>query len=284
VERQVTARAADVDPDSWSGSWAIRDLREQLAQVSGDVDRYVAVMAEHLTHPGRYQQITRSLADSGRTDEALGWAQRGIAAHPDHHETDDLLDTLVSLMLTLGDQAGALQVRQTEFERRPLATTYDSWAATATATEAPNPLPHALQLLRERTTHQPDQAGELITVLQVSGHDEEAWQVATTHRRQVDRYQWVDVLARRATSHPENVIQPYEDLIEDHVLDSRDARRYRRAVAYLPALHGAYTATGRPEAFTTYLTALRQRHKIRPAFVKTLDAGGWFGGPAQTHR
>jgi tetratricopeptide (TPR) repeat protein len=284
VERQVAARAADVDPDSWSDSWAIRDLREQLAQVSGDVDRYVAVMAEHLTHPGRYQRIAQSLAGSGRTDEALGWAQRGIAEHPDHHETDELLDTLVSLMLNLGDQTGALQLRQTEFERRPLATTYDSWAATAAAAEAPNPLPHALQMLRERTTHQPNLAAELITVLQVSGHDEEAWQVATTYRRQVDRYLWVDVLARRATSHPEDIIQPYEDMIEDHVLDSRDARRYRRAVAYLPALREAYTVTGCPEAFTAYLTALRQRHKIRPAFVKTLDAGGWFGEPAEAHR
>jgi len=93
-----------------------------------------------------------------------------------------------------------------------------------------------------------------------------------------------DVLARRTTSHPEDIIQPYEDMIEDHVLDSRDARRYRRAVAYLPALREAYTATGRPEAFTAYLTALRQRYKIRPAFVKTLDAEGWFDGSVQARR
>jgi hypothetical protein len=90
-----------------------------------------------------------------------------------------------------------------------------------------------------------------------------------------------DVLARRTTSHPEDIIQPYEDMIEDHVLDSRDARR---AVAYLPALREAYTATGRPEAFTAYLTALRQRYKIRPAFVKTLDAEGWFDGSVQARR
>jgi hypothetical protein len=160
-----------------------------------------------------------------------------------------LASWLVKLHADLGDQTGALQVRQTEFECRPLATTYASWAATASATDAPNPLPHALQMLRERTTHQPDLAAEIIPVLQVSGHDEDAWQVATTHRRQVDRYQWVDRRAgRRATSHPEDIIQPYEDMIEDHLLDSRDARRYRQAVAYLPALGGAYTATGRPEA------------------------------------
>ena len=168
VERQVAARAADVDPDSWSGTWAIRDLREQLAQISGEVDRYVAVMAEHLTHPGRYQQIAQSPAGSGRTDEALGRAQRGKAEHPDHHETDELLDTLVSLMLNLGDQTGALQVRQTEFERRPLATTYASRAATAMAAEAPNPLPYALRMLHERITHQSDLAAELIAVLRAT--------------------------------------------------------------------------------------------------------------------
>ena len=94
----------------------------------------------------------------------------------------------------------------------------------------------------------------------------------------------MDVLARRATSHPEDIIQPYEDMIEDHVFDSRDARRYRRAVAYLPALREAYTVTGRPEAFTAYLAALRRRHKMRPAFLKTLDAEGWFDDSVEAHR
>ena len=57
VERLVTERADIADPDSWTGQFAIRDLREQLAEASGDVDRYVQVLAEHLASAVQYARI-----------------------------------------------------------------------------------------------------------------------------------------------------------------------------------------------------------------------------------
>ncbi len=57
-------------------------MREQLAEVSGDVDRYVAVLAEHLTNAVQYQRIAEVLHTAGRRDEAIGWARRGVAANP----------------------------------------------------------------------------------------------------------------------------------------------------------------------------------------------------------
>jgi uncharacterized Zn finger protein len=61
-------------------------------------------------------------------------------------------------------------------------------------------------------------------------------------------------------------------MVERYIHDSTDKRRYRRAVALLPALRAAYTATGEPAAFPAYMADLRLRHKRRPAFLKTLDA------------
>ncbi|MEU5949769.1 hypothetical protein ABZ793_30040 [Micromonospora sp. NPDC047465] len=75
-------------------------------------------------------------------------------------------------------------------------------------------------------------------------------------------------------THPEEVIQPYRDLVEQAILDSADKWRYRRAVALLPALRAAYEAVGEPGAFGQYLAELRIAHKRRPTFLKTLDAAG----------
>ncbi|MEU6324216.1 hypothetical protein [Streptomyces sp. NPDC047009] len=48
----VDAPAADVSlKDSWTTVNGVRHLREQLAEVSGDTDRYVAVLAQFLTGP-----------------------------------------------------------------------------------------------------------------------------------------------------------------------------------------------------------------------------------------
>lgn len=48
VARLTAKRRAVTDPESWTATWGIKDLREQLAEVSGDVDAHVAVLAENL--------------------------------------------------------------------------------------------------------------------------------------------------------------------------------------------------------------------------------------------
>lgn len=80
------------------------------------------------------------------------------------------------------------------------------------------------------------------------------------------------MLGRRAVTHPADTLQPYQDLIEHHVLNSTDKYRYRRAIAILPALRAAYHAAGQPEAYPAYRRALRERHTRRPTFLKTLDS------------
>ncbi|MEV4500204.1 hypothetical protein AB0J84_31490 [Micromonospora arborensis] len=97
VERLVAERARVADPESWTGPFAVRDLCEQLAEVSGDVDRYVAVLAEHLTNAVQYQRIAEALHAAGRRDEAIDWARRGVAANAGSPHTDRLRDLLVDI-------------------------------------------------------------------------------------------------------------------------------------------------------------------------------------------
>jgi uncharacterized Zn finger protein len=84
--------------------------------------------------------------------------------------------------------------------------------------------------------------------------------------------QWLSLLEQRRTDHPEDVLTPYQDMIERHIQNSADKHRYRRAVALLRNLRDAYAKAGDQAAFTEYLEELRARHARRPTFIKTLDA------------
>ncbi|RZT77828.1 hypothetical protein EV382_0993 [Micromonospora violae] len=274
VERLVTERARVADPESWTGAFAVRDLREQLAEVSGDVDRYVAVLAEHLASAVQYQRIAEALRAAGRRDEAVDWARRGVAASAGSPYTDRLRDILVDMLVGAGDTPGAVRVRREEFARHPTAAGYRSLIDAVETAGGDDPTTWALGVLRERITQQPAYASELVDVLLTVGRDDQAWQEAQRHRRWLGGPQWQTLLQRRAVTHPEEVIQPYRDLVEQAILDSADRRRYRRAIALLPALRAAYQATGEHAVFGKYLAELRVEHKRRPTFLKTLDAAG----------
>jgi hypothetical protein len=272
VERLVAERARVADPESWTAAFAVRDLREQLAEVSGDVDRYVAVLAEHLTNAVQYQRIAEALRAAGRREEAIDWARRGVAASVGSPYTDRLRDLLVDLLVAAGDTSGAVRARRAEFERHPTAAGYRSLIDTVGTVGGDDPTAWALQVLRDRMTQQPAYASELVDVLLAAGRDDEAWQAALHHQGWLGVLRWQTLLERRAATHPEEVIQPYRDLVEQTILDSADKRRYRRAVALLTVLQRVYQAAGEPGAFGRYLAELRVDHKRRPTFLKTLDA------------
>jgi hypothetical protein len=175
------------------------------------------------------------------------------------------------MLLDDGDSEAAVVVRRTEFERHPTATAYRCLAETARAVGAGDPTPWALTVLRDRVAQQPAFAPELIAILLALGHDEQAWLAGQEHRQWVDERRWLSLLERRGVSHPADVIGPYQDMVDRYIHDSTDKRRYRRAVALLPALRAAYTATGDPAAFPAYMADQRLRHQRRPTFLETLD-------------
>ncbi|MGC5023005.1 DUF6880 family protein [Micromonospora sp. DT47] len=274
MERLVAERARVADPESWTAAFAVRDLREQLAEVSGDVDRYVAVLAEELVSAVQYQRIAEALGAAGRRDEAIDWARRGVAANARSPYTDRLGNLLVDMLTAAGDTPGAVRVRREEFERHPTAMAYRSLTDTVATAGGDDPTGWAMGVLRDRITQQPAYASELVDLLLAVGRDDEAWQEALHHRRWLGGPQWQTLLQRRAATHPAEVIQPYRDLVEQAILNSADKRRYRRAVVLLTALRAVYQAAGEPAAFPRYLAELRIEHKRRPTFIKTLDAAG----------
>ncbi|MEV4134029.1 hypothetical protein AB0J72_17895 [Dactylosporangium sp. NPDC049742] len=271
VERLVAERAATAGPDSWAGRFAIRDLREQLADVSGDIDRYVQVLAEHLESAQQYGRIVDVLRSAGRAAEAIDWARRGLAAKSGWPGTEELRDALVGMLLDRGGDGEALAVRAAEFERHPALAAYRAWAHTAARVGAADPAPAAVERLRRHVAERPAYLPELVDVLTATGAHDEAWTAARADPDQISRQRWLTLIEHRTLTDPAGVIEPYARLVELQVNDSGDKHRYRRAAQLITALQEACRAAGQQDRFAAYLTDFRDRYRRRPSLINALD-------------
>jgi hypothetical protein len=271
VARLTGERGATADPDSWTAR-GIKDLREQLAAVSGDIDAHVAVLAEDLRGAHRYGEIVKVLRAAGRDDDAEQWARKGLAEHPFSFQTDRLRDQLVDLLLDGGAGAEAVAVRREIYERRAIHQDY--LALRHAAQQAGNWTDlsgWALDLLRDRAHAEQWHVRELISVLVSEDLLDEAWAAAMANPGQVPESQWFQLIEVREQDHPADVIRPYQDLIEITLERASDKYRYPKAVKIIRRLRDSYHRAGDEAGFTAYVADLRQRHRRKTSFIAKLD-------------
>lgn len=272
---EVERCSAAAEPGSWSRLVASRDLREQLAEVSGDVDRHVAVLVEHLTSARQFHRIVVALRDAGRTAEAIDWGRRGLAEHGGEPQSDRLRDLLVDLEIDAGDLAAAVALRRDDFERRPTMTAYRALLDTGRRCAADTGLAEwATTVLRTQVARQPAFADELLAVLLADGKADQAWEVGLRHFDVLFEGRLVQLLELRRRTHPGDVLAPYRKLIETRVLVTAGKRSYQAAVSLLRDLRAAHLATGDAAGFSAYIGQLRTEHRRRPTFIAHLDAAG----------
>ena len=266
-ERRVTA-----EPDSWTAQWGIKDLREQLAAVSGDIDAHVAVLAEDLRGAHRYSEIMEVLRDAGRDDAAEQWARKGLAEHPSGFQTDRLRDQLVDLLLDGDREADAVAVCREIYERRAIHQDYLKLRhAARQAGQWPDLSGWALNLLRGRAQADQRYVRELISVLVREDLLDEAWAAAMANPGQVPESQWFELIEVREKDHPADVIRPYQDLIEIGLEKASDKYRYPKAIKTIRRLRDSYHRVGDEAGFSAYLADLRQRHRRKTSFLTKLD-------------
>ncbi|MFI7081946.1 tetratricopeptide repeat protein [Micromonospora sp. NPDC049903] len=279
VARLVDERAAETEPDDWHRQWAVRYLREQIVEVSGDVDRHVQVLAERLVSADQYGRIVTVLGQAQRPAEAIDWARRGLAAHPSGYQAVALRDLLVRLLIETGEPEAAVAERRTAFDVQPTIDNFRSLLATVAETDQDAAhTERALTVVRERAAGQAGYLLHLIDVLILAGRDNEAWCTGLARWDEVPARQRVELVELRRRTHPAEVCEPYQALIDAQLLDSYDKRRYDRAITLLRNLREAYVATGEVTRFEAYLEALRAEHRRRPTFLAKLDAARFQSG------
>jgi uncharacterized Zn finger protein len=246
-------------------------LREQLAEISGDIDHYVAVLAEDLYAASSYLKIVDALRNVGRAADAERWARRGLGiGNP--IDQGKLRDTYVNLLLDRGATDEASAMRWQLFDQHPTQTHYKDLRCTAERTgEWPGLRDKAIGRLRDATTGQPAFADHLIGVLLDEGELDDAWQTAVDHADGLPESRWNQLIDLRQPTHPGDVIEPWQQLIQRRLDTSTDKYRYSKAIKILRQLRDAYRATGDTPGFGTYLDHLRDRHKRKTSFIAKLD-------------
>ena len=112
-------KPGDDESRTWHGNrYRITQIMETLARQSGDVEALVAVKASDLSSAWHFLQIAEVYREAGRADDALEWAERGLAAFP--QRTDGRLrEFLIGEYLQRGRGAEAMTLAWAQFEEGP---------------------------------------------------------------------------------------------------------------------------------------------------------------------
>ena len=259
----------------------ITRVMEDLARASGDVDALIAIKSQDLTHPYTYLTIAEILMENQRFEEALQWAERGLAEHPERAD-NRLRDFLVAAYLQRERHGEALQLTWVQFEESPgldqyqklhtLAVTLGVWpeqreraldclasaiARDASQTSRYQPKPRA-----------PDMSCRLAIALW-EGDLDAGW--AALQNGQCQQSLRIRLAKALAPTRAQDAIGLYRQVVPEMVgLTNNDA--YTNAVNLLGEVHKLMAGQGQAAQFATYVAELRVVFKPKRNFIKLLDA------------
>ncbi|MGW5647977.1 hypothetical protein [Saccharopolyspora sp. NPDC003762] len=103
------------------------------------------------------------------------------------------------------------------------------------------------------------------------GELDQAWLEAIDQTDDLPESRWHQLIDLRQPTHPEDVIEPWQRLIQHRLDASTDKYRYSKAITMLRRLRDAYRAIDYATGFDIYLDDLRERHKRKTSFIAKLD-------------
>lgn len=248
-------------------------MMEALARAAGDVDALVEVMARDLSLPYDFLRIAEVLQEAGRDDEALVWAERGLAAHPERHDVR-LGDLVAEAYLRAGRHDEAMALSWDDFVAHPVlerfvrlrersggGARWDEWRG------------RALDHMRARLARAGRRdASELVRVLLAEDDVDAAW--AEARACGCSDGLWLELAGRREAGHPEDALAVYRQLVEPAVARTGRAG-YEEAVALLRRMRPLARRLGQEAAFGREVAGLRAAHRRKRNLVTLLDGLGW---------
>ncbi|WP_414936365.1 hypothetical protein [Amycolatopsis sp. cmx-11-51] len=231
-------------------------LREELAEVSGDVDALVAILAAKPPRVDVSLKIVRVLRAAGRHSEAIAHAARALT-HDKKEEAPPL-------------EEEPFPLSRKDFDERPGAAAYlalreESWETGRWVAQRKT----ALARLRELAAESTEAADELVRALLGEDRADEAWRAAV--RFEASLPVRVELADSRSIAHPAETIPIYREHVEE-LITRKDPNSYREAARQLRKLRTAHKKSGTAEEFSSYLGTLVEIHKRKTRLIAEVKA------------
>jgi uncharacterized Zn finger protein len=273
VRERIAAAYADNPKDLQA-----RFLMETMAKADGDVDAVIAVYAAELDNRGwAHLRIAEELDEADRGDEALGWAERGLAEATDPDPR--LVDYVADRYAAAGRDDDVLSLRRDRFGRERTLANYQALRSAATGPGVwPAERDKALAKLREdagRLRIRVPWAWDgpvLVDALFDDGDVDAAWAAAKGSAATTDD-QWLRLADALAGARPADALAVYVKTVDAlKQLTGNDI--YQRIATLLLAARACHESLGTVPEFRRYIAALRLDQKRKRNLIKILDANG----------
>lgn len=251
----------DYDPHEWP----ICRIMEKLAE--GDVHMKVQVLARDLSDVHRYRVIVHALRDAGSMDEALDWAQQGLAAYPASLDRE-LCDVVAAHHLRQGEAPKASALRLRQFTQHPTLEVYQALALAARkARHWPAVRLRALQQIDLRP-------GDMTLRVAIALWEEDvdtAWRYAEMGMCAPELL--VALATALESRQPEEAFACYRRIVHDLLERQVDLTRpiYEEAVGHIKSIIDLLTRVGRSGECAVYLQFLRTQYERKRNFIRMLD-------------
>lgn len=264
--------------------WDSRRFRVESAMealAAQDVDAVAAVKAKDLSSPHRFLALAELYRQHERYDEALAWAEKGVAAFPGER-IDNLLTFAIEEYLRRGNDDQVENIAWQRFQLQPgSAAFFQLIEVAARIGRQENLRQRALADLWKRTkaeeakggkpaAWQPTSRSQLLEIFLAEDDAEQAW--STLQGGPTSMQLWARAAALRGRAHPEEAIQLYFRLLPNAIKAGMGNARYEEAAAIVQAIRQLRLANGEGEKFGRELAAIRQQYKAKRNFIKALAA------------
>lgn len=257
---------------------------EELTALSGDVDALVIVKSGNLSSPHAFLELAELLLQHGRHDDALRWAEKGIAAFPDER-LDDLVKFSIAEYLRRGDADRVESLAWQRFVRQPGSDAYFELIGVAKRIEraddlAARALQHLWQLVRAEEapkakrlpSWQPPIRSAVAAIHLRQKDAEKAWEAFCGGP--VDVRLWDKVATVRGKTHPEEAIVLYKKLLPHVVTAGTRGAQYGEAFEIVKAIQELRATRNQHAVFEQELAEFRVTWKTKRNFMKLLAGIG----------
>jgi len=274
---------------SWSSRrFRITQIMQTLAELTGDVDAVVDVLARDQSSAYQFVRIAEVLREAKRYDDALAWAEKGLALHggadsrlvevtaEEYHRSGRGEDAVRVTWDAYGEVPGLRNYRQLA-EHAQRADLWPAWHD------------KALELLKSRISQGqrkpargratrwsaagPD-SSTLVEVLLFDGDVESAWAEASAAGCRRDL--WLELARRREAEHPLDAIPIWQEEVERQIGVKKN-HAYAEAVQLIARVGRLMQAADREADFAPYVAKVRAAHKPKRNLMKLFDERSWLG-------